>query len=460
MNNPEFSITPTRRDRFVFQYPPFASMSESKYLDYLTQSTECSETKKGFQLYLHIPFCRVRCKYCYYSSVPSNFKKVLDAYLDSLHKEIDMVADLAYLQDREVETIYFGGGTPTYLNENQLESLVLHLKKRFHFAPSFEFTCESEPTTINENKLQLLKDLGVNRLSIGIQSFHPDIAKLNGRIANQESVKRVLGWAKKTGLRVMNIDLMSGMLGETKETWKYSIDNVLDYEVEHMTIYRMEIKPGTRLFANLQFDPDLCKKFVGDGLELQMIEYAEERFAEAGYIHHTHFSWVSKPEFKHTHRTNCWQCKDLVCLGASAFGYSNGFMYQNSNHYKPYIKTISEGRFPIVCSHKLSLREKMVGYMVMGFKLLNINYTAFRNLFGTDPLQIFSNEIRYLKECGAIEVTDSEIKVTYYGCLYADSFVKVFYSPEYLQMDEIAVITPPFDEMPKVKQSKLVNKAT
>jgi oxygen-independent coproporphyrinogen-3 oxidase len=447
MTAAKFDIKPTRRDRFVFQYPPFESMKPGETPPFWEPAAG-QPAKEGFQLYVHIPFCAVRCTFCYYGIMPNTFRTVVDPYVDALHKEIDLVADLPYLQDREVETVYFGGGTPTYLKEDQLEALVEHLRRRFKIADNVEWTSEGEPTTIQESKLKLLKDLGITRMSFGIQSFHPDVAKINGRIAKPHVVERTLEWAKEANFRVTNLDLMSGMLGETMETWKHSIDTILDYEPEHITIYRMEIKPGTQFYTKLQFDPELRKQFVGDEPELEMLEYAEERFAQQGYQHHTHFSWILKPEHEHTHRTNCWRGKDLIALGESSFGFAGGYLYQNCNPYRPYIKVVNDGEVPVACGHKLSKKEEMTGYMVMGMKLLGVSRSDFRARFGEDAVDIFPEELAYLEDQGVVTVNDEAINVTHHGCNYADSYLRVFYPQGYIQLDEMTVNTPDFTTMP------------
>ena len=451
MSTINFEVNPTRRDRFVFQYPPFETMRPEDAPQFHEPPADW-RANDGFQLYVHIPFCAVRCTFCYYGIMPNTFRTVVNPYIEALHKEIDMVADLPFLQGRKVETIYFGGGTPTYLKEEQLERLVEHLRERFDIAEDVEWTSEGEPTTIQESKLRLLKDLGITRMSFGVQSFHPEIATINGRIAKPHVVARTLEWAKKARFRVTNIDLMSGMLGETMETWKHSIDTVLDYLPEHITIYRMEIKPGTQFYTKLQFDPELRKKFVGDAAELEMLNYAEERFAMKGYRHHTHFSWVLNKEFEHTHRTNCWRGKDLIALGESAFGFAGGYLYQNCNPYRPYIKMLNDGEVPIACGHKLTKLEEMTGYMVMGMKLLSISRDEFRLRFGEDPVAVFADALHYLEEQGAVRVDENTIHVTQHGCNYADSYLRVFYPRAHLALDEITVGTPDFTTMPLYTQ--------
>jgi oxygen-independent coproporphyrinogen-3 oxidase len=435
----------SRRDRFVFQYPPFATMHPDTASDFVADMNEPSANDEGIQLYLHIPFCRVRCTFCYYNVVPNSFRAIVNPYVESLHKEIDLISRLPALQGRKVETIYFGGGTPTYLQDDQLRALITQLKSSFDFAPDIEFTCEGEPTTITEAKLHLLKEIGITRMSFGIQSFHPEIAQLNGRIAKPEVVQRALAWATETNFKVMNIDLMSGVLGETMDTWKYSLDTALGYDPEHLTIYRMEIKPGTPLYSLLQLDPEMRKKFVSDDDELAIIQYAEERLAAAGYRHNSNFAWIKAPEFSHQYRANTWRGKDLIAIGESSYGYANGYLYQNVHHHRPYSAIVDGGRLSVDRAYRLSKRDRMTSYMIMGFKLLHVSRPAFKARFGVDPTEVFERELAALTDAGAIEVTDTAVDVTEHGCLYADSFVRVFFPPEHLAMDELNIGTPAFD---------------
>jgi len=440
------NIPISRRDRFIFQYPPFATMRPESADAFVARMNEPSDSKEGFQVYLHIPFCRVRCTFCYYNVVPNTFRTVVNPYVESLHREIELVSKLAAIQGRKVETIYFGGGTPTYLKEDQLRDLVKHMKDVFDLAPDYEFTTEAEPTTITEEKLALLKELGINRLSFGIQSFHPEIANLNGRIAKTEIVERALAWATKMDFRVLNIDLMSGLLGESFDTWKYSLDVALDYEPEHLTIYRMEIKPGTPLYAQLQLDPEMRKKFTPDALEMQSILHAGELLASKGYRHNSNFAWIREPQFSHQYRANTWRGKDLIALGESSYGYANGFLYQNVHHHRPYSAKVDGGSVSVDRAYRVSQHDRMRSYMIMGMKLLRISRTEFQSKFGADPTAVFGSEIRALQEARAIELTDTTINVTAHGCLYADSFARVFFPAEHLAMDELSVGTPAFDQ--------------
>ena len=438
-------LATSRRDRFIFQYPPFGTMRPEATGDFVAHMHEAPATDEPFQLYLHIPFCRVRCTFCYYNVVPNTFRTVVDPYVASLHREIDLVSKLPALQGRRVETIYFGGGTPTYLKNDQLGDLVHHMRDAFDVVPDLEFTTEAEPSTITESKLELLKELGINRLSFGIQSFHPEIATLNGRIAKPDIVERALAWATALDFRVLNIDLMSGLLGETLDTWKYSLDVALGYDPEHLTIYRMEIKPGTPLYALLQLDPEMRKKFTGDDLELESIAHAEARLAAGGYRHDSSFAWIREPRFSHAYRSNCWRGKDLIALGESSYGYANGFLYQNVSHHRPYSATVDAGNLSVDRAYRLSAHDRMTSYMIMGMKLLRVSRVEFRARFGVDPTEVFGEEIAALERAGAVDVKDTCIEVTEHGCNYADSYARVFFPAEHLAMDEITVGTPAFD---------------
>jgi len=437
----------SRRDRFVFQYPPFAMMKPETAGDFVARMHEPpADPNQPIQLYMHIPFCRIRCTFCYYNVVPNSFREIVNPYVEALHKEIDLVGSLPALQGRKVETVYFGGGTPTYLKDDQMRDVIEHLKRVFTLAPNGEFTCEGEPTTITAEKLAMLKELGVTRMSFGIQAFDPEIATLNGRIAKPEIVERALTWATATDFKVLNIDLMSGCLGETMSTWKYSLDSALGYDPEHLTIYRMEIKPGTPLYALLQLDPDMRKRFVTDEDEMALILYAEERLAAAGYKHNTNFAWIKKPEFSHQYRYNTWRGKDLICLGESSYGYANGYLYQNIAHHRPYGATVDTGRIPVDRAYRASRSDAIRSFMIMGMKLLRISRPEFQEKFGADAIDVFRQQVETLERVGAVRVTDAAIEVTEHGLLYVDSYVRVFFPAEHLEMDELLMGTPAFNQ--------------
>jgi oxygen-independent coproporphyrinogen-3 oxidase len=188
------------------------------------------------------------------------------------------------------------------------------------------------------------------------------------------------------------------------------------------------------------------KKFVSDEDELAIIQYAEERLAAAGYQHNSNFAWIKAPEFSHQYRANTWRGKDLIAIGESSYGYANGYLYQNVSHHRPYSATVDGGRLSIDRAYRLSQKDRMTSYMIMGFKLLHVDRRAFQTRFGVDPMQVFGGEIGALERSGAIEVTDGAIDVTEHGCLYADSYVRVFFPAEHLAMDELMVGTPAFDQ--------------
>jgi oxygen-independent coproporphyrinogen-3 oxidase len=439
-------IPVSRRDRFIFQYPPFATMRQETAADLITRMEQPADATAPFQLYVHLPFCRARCAFCYYNVVPNSFRAVVNPYLDALHEEIDLVASLPALRGRPVQTCYFGGGTPTYLKDDQLRALIEHLRRSFDFSAIEEFTCEAESTTVTPDKLSLLKALGVTRVSFGIQAFDREIALLNGRIAKPEIVARALRWATDADFRVLNIDLMSACLGETMRTWRYSLDAALAYEPEHLTIYRMEVKPGTRLYALLQLDAAMRERFVSDDDELAMWRVAEKRLATAGYRHDAAFAWIKAPEFTHLFRAKPWQGHDLIGLGESAFGYANGFLYQNVHHHRPYRAAVTTGRVPVDRAYRTSTLDRMRSYMIMGMKLLRIGRQAFLDKFGTDPTTAFPGELATLEGAGALRVTDEAIEVTERGCTYVDSYARAFFPPEHLKVEELCVGTPAFHE--------------
>src|SRR5262245_3459510 len=213
---------------FVANYPPF-SFWKPAHLPAARAALESApvpETPLG--LYLHIPFCRKRCKFCYFRVYTDKNARDVETYLDALLKEVELCARLPVVGGRSLKYVYFGGGTPSYLSANQLRSLMTRLKAILPWQGADEVTCECEPGTLQEHKLVALRDMGVTRLSLGIENFDPHILEYNGRAHSTEEVYRSYGWARKLGFDQINIDLIAGMVGETWDNWRDCVKKTLE----------------------------------------------------------------------------------------------------------------------------------------------------------------------------------------------------------------------------------------
>src|SRR5438105_3273280 len=230
---------------FVANYPPF-SFWKPAYLpeahDAL-QSTPVPGTPLG--LYLHVPFCRKRCKFCYFRVYTDKNARDVDVYLDALVKEVELYSQRPAVNGRPLQFVYFGGGTPSYLSAAQLRSLVERLNQHLTWDRAEEVTFECEPGTLQQHKLQAIKELGVTRLSLGVENFDYQILEYNGRAHHTEEIYRAYAWARDLRFDQINIDLIAGMVGETWDNWRACIRKTIELSPDSVTIYQMELPFNT-----------------------------------------------------------------------------------------------------------------------------------------------------------------------------------------------------------------------
>jgi oxygen-independent coproporphyrinogen-3 oxidase len=209
---------------FVANYPPFSVWSTPTCRPSSTRWTPSPTRTTKLGLYLHIPFCRKRCKFCYFRVYTDKNASEIETYLSALSKEIDLYADRPGLQGRQFEFVYFGGGTPSYLSNEQLKRLVDRINVRWRWDAAKEVTFEGEPGTLKESKLRTIKEIGVTRLSLGVEHFDDEILSINGRAHKSPEIVRAYDWARQVGFAQINIDLIAGMLGETDDKWKMAVE--------------------------------------------------------------------------------------------------------------------------------------------------------------------------------------------------------------------------------------------
>ena len=229
---------------FISNYPPF-SLWSADHLGEVTAASEAPPADVPLGLYLHIPFCRKRCKFCYFKVFTDNKADDIETYVSALSREIELVSQLPVMGDRPFRFVYFGGGTPSFLSGKQLTSLVDRLRANINWDQAEEVTFECEPGTLSETKVKTLKELGVTRLSLGIENFADDVLKENGRAHLSAEIYKCWDWIQEADFANVNIDLISGMVGETWENWKLNIRRTIELSPESVTIYQMELPYNT-----------------------------------------------------------------------------------------------------------------------------------------------------------------------------------------------------------------------
>ena len=267
---------------FISNYPPFSLWKPELIGDIESAMNQGPIADTPLGLYLHIPFCRKRCKFCYFKVFTEKNAKEIETYVSALSREIELVSQLPVMGGRPFRFVYFGGGTPSFLSSKQLISLVDRLRANINWDHAEEVTFECEPGTLQESKVQTLKDLGITRLSLGVENFTDKILEENGRAHLSKQVFKAWDWIKAADFPNVNIDLISGMVGETWDNWKDNIRQAIEMSPESVTIYQMELPFNTVYSADI-----LGNKIETPVADWQTkrdwLNYAFDEFLNAGF---------------------------------------------------------------------------------------------------------------------------------------------------------------------------------
>ncbi len=403
------NLEPSRRG-FVTNYPNFQHWKKVQ--------PEQVYPVAPVNIYVHIPFCAQQCSYCYYRTVTGSRKSEMDRYVDALCKEIEQSSERFGLRERPISSIYFGGGTPTLLDEKSLSKITetLHKYLKLDSNNMLEFTVEGEPVTVIKKKADALKKLGANRISMGVQSLCDDVLKLSNRQDTEEKVTRAIGFAQETGAAV-NIDLMSGLAGESMETWQYTVKRALETGVESITVYK------TELYANTQYFKDLRNEKItlpNDEEEIEFMRYAMDQFANANYLPWCFFTFTKNGNYQHVHATRIWEGEDYFPFGVSAFGRLGSFLFQNTNDVSNYVEQMERGETPIVRGHRMTALDEIVRDILLGIKLNFLDYGYFHDKYGFNLDSLCGKEINELATKGYVERKDGRLVLTHEGMVQGD----------------------------------------
>jgi oxygen-independent coproporphyrinogen-3 oxidase len=318
-------------------------------------------------LYIHIPFCIRKCIYCDFFSVLYD-ESVAKTYIDALRQELYLKKDFS----TTLKSIYIGGGTPSLLPNDCFRQLFNCLRNNFNFSSSAEITVEANPGTINESKINTVLSLGVNRLSIGIQSFNNDELKTLGRIHSSEDASRSIEIIKKEGINNFSVDLMYGIPGQTMDSWHNSISTAVGLSPTHISAYELTPEENTPLYKLIKSHkidmPD-------EDLILEMYNHAIDYFASCGYEHYE-ISNFALPGFKCMHNLNYWDRGEYIGVGTGAHSFINGIRSNNTKDITRYIEDLNNGIIPEIESAKPTSAEALKEFIFLGLRKtegININ---------------------------------------------------------------------------------------
>ncbi|MFN0157667.1 MAG: radical SAM family heme chaperone HemW [Bacteroidota bacterium] len=368
-------------------------------------------------LYLHIPFCEKKCVYCDFYSLESS--SMMGEFLNALHNEIDLYADLG--AGSSFSTIFFGGGTPSLLTPAQLESILTHLHRKFSIAPDAEVTLETNPGTATIEKLAAFKSLGVNRLSIGIQSFHEDELHFLTRIHDAAQAMQCVKWARQVGFENYSIDLMYALPGQTRERWLQNLDTAMSLAPLHISAYGLIVEDGTplaRMVQSKQVSPAPTDE------EAELYEVTMEYMERRGYEHYE-VSNYARPGFRSQHNYNYWTHEPYIGFGPSAHSFWKGMdgtarRWWNIAHLSHYCERLQKHELPLVSDEQLSTAQLMTERIFLGLRSDGVDMRRFRKDFGVDFAGQRGDELRDIVGAGLATIAAGSFRLTSKGYLLCD----------------------------------------
>ena len=415
---------------FVSNYPPYSFWSGGGVDTALSALATAPGPDVPLGIYLHIPFCRKRCKFCYFKVYTDKDSGEIANYVDTVCREAESLAKQAAVAGRPVEFVYFGGGTPSYISVKHLEILVERLQAAIPWTGMSEFTFECEPGTLTRSKLEAIRACGVTRLSLGVENFDDEILRYNGRAHVSKEIYRVMPWIDALDFDQLNVDLIAGMIGETWETWKRSVDETIKLDPDSVTIYQLELPYNTRFSANL-LSGDRELEVADWPTKRAWHDYAIETLAAAGYQVSSAYTMVKDPSCRFVYRDSVWQGCDLLALGVSSFGHVNGVHYQNAANWVPYLEAVDRGELPIQRAFEPDSAERLTRELILQLKLGRIEPRYFQEKFGADITSTYADAWRSLQDAGMLQLGRDSIDLTREGLLQVDSLLPSFYAERY-----------------------------
>lgn len=362
-------------------------------------------------VYIHIPFCHQICHYCDFNKVFFKNQPV-DAYIEALGQEMAMTVAENPAAFARIETIFLGGGTPTALEPRQIDRLLKLVRTHIPLEHMVEFTSEANPDELTEDKLRALYNGGVNRLSMGVQSFDESLLKTIGRTHDNEHVLLAIERAKKVGFENMSIDLMYGLPHQTMEQWKATLAYALSLGLPHYSAYSLIVEPKTVFY--IQYAKGKLKLPTEDH-EAEMYDVLMEEMASAG-LEQYEISNFAKEGFASIHNKIYWDNDEYAGFGAGAHGYLEGTRYSNIAPIKKYIETVESGSRPLLSKHTVTMDEKREEQMFLGLrKAEGVTHADYERKMGERMDEKYANTIQKLVADGLLEADERGIRLTRRG---------------------------------------------
>jgi oxygen-independent coproporphyrinogen-3 oxidase len=382
-----------------------------------TETTEpILQLLETVSLYLHIPFCHTRCHYCDFNTY-AGILPLREPYVRALLTEIGMAGTVAQLSDgkpRRSRTIFFGGGTPSLLSVSQISRILNACYTNFAVDKDAEITLEANPGTLSQEQLIGLRAAGINRLSMGAQSFDAELLKALGRIHSPKDITKAVHDARVAGFPSINVDFMFGLPGQTMSHWRETIDRALDLHIEHLSLYSLIIEEGTPFYTWTHEgritpgDEDLCA---------DMYEYADERLQEAGYKNYEISNW-SLPGFQSRHNLTYWHNLPYLGMGAGAYSSFGGRRFSDVRDPVEYIRLLKTHQWPEAESETIDKAQAMSETAFLALRTAQgLHLPTFEQRFAIPFTQFVGDRLRFVEEAGLLEREPDRLRLSKRGRL-------------------------------------------
>jgi oxygen-independent coproporphyrinogen-3 oxidase len=420
---------------FISNYPPFSQWSAAGLADVRAALAAPPLVPKGqseaapLGLYLHIPFCRKRCKFCYFRVYTDKNAADVETYVAALSREIELVSRLPVMGMRPFRFVYFGGGTPSFLSAKQLTSLVDRLRANINWDEAEEVTFECEPGTLSQPKIETLRGLGVTRLSLGIENFNDAILEENGRAHLSAEVYKSWEWIRQADFPNVNIDLIAGMVGETWDNWKDSVARAIELDADSVTIYQMEL-PFNTVYSGDILDNKIETPVADWPTKRAWVDYAFDELAAVGYSVSSAYTMVKKKnKVNFSYRDNLWHGADMLATGVASFGHASGVHYQNEADWPGYVGRLERGELPLNRGLKPTPHQLLVREMILQLKTGRLDAAYFRDKFGVDIIDHWRSEWQQFADDGLLAFDSAGVTLARAGLLRVDALLPAFFEP-------------------------------
>lgn len=417
---------------FVSNYPPF-SFWQPQQVPALKEALLTPAARDiPLGVYFHIPFCRKRCHFCYFKVYTDKNSAEIRAYIQAGMKEMQHYASQPYLKGRSARFVYFGGGTPSYLSVPQLRELTSEMKDLVPWESDAEIAFEAEPGTLNETKLEGIAEVGVTRLSLGVEHFDDHILESNGRAHRSAEITKAYRFARSLGFRHINIDLIAGMMNETEEKWQMCVRRAVELQPDAVTIYQMEVPYNTTIYRDMKAQGKVTAPVADWPTKRRWVSEAFDAFVAAGYTITSAYTAVRDPKrFSFVYRDALWEGADLLSCGVASFGHLAGMHYQNQAEIGPYMEALDQGDLPIFRAYATSHEERFVREFILKLKLGRSDFAFYRQKFGIDPRQFFAAQLEQLAAAGFASLDADHVVLTRSGLLQVDRLLHGFFLPQH-----------------------------